>query len=197
MTATAILNPVKPCAKCGAVERCSLGKCKPCNRAAASAWYEKNRERAIENGQRYRAANPEKHKAAVAAVIAADPIKKILADAAWHARNRDRVKDRKRAWYALNPGAQVTYAQNRRARKISVGGRLTNGLRQKLNKLQNGKCACCKKNLGQSPHLDHHMPLALGGTNTDDNMQLLCKACNLQKHIKHPIDFMQSKGYLL
>jgi hypothetical protein len=41
------------------------------------------------------------------------------------------------------------------------------------------------------------MPLALGGSNTDDNMQLLRAICNYHKYTKHPIDFMQSKGFLL
>jgi 5-methylcytosine-specific restriction endonuclease McrA len=45
--------------------------------------------------------------------------------------------------------------------------------------------------------MDHIIPLALGGANTDDNIQLLRATCNLQKHTKHPIDFMQQRGYLL
>jgi len=51
--------------------------------------------------------------------------------------------------------------------------------------------------LGDDFHMDHIMPIALGGSNTDDNMQLLRKECNLQKQAKHPIDFMQSRGLLL
>lgn len=35
------------------------------------------------------------------------------------------------------------------------------------------------------------------GTNTDDNIQLLRKLCNLQKSAKHPVDFMQQRGFLL
>lgn len=45
--------------------------------------------------------------------------------------------------------------------------------------------------------MDHIMPLALGGTNTDDNIQLLCPTCNRSKHAKHPVDFMQQRGFLL
>lgn len=41
------------------------------------------------------------------------------------------------------------------------------------------------------------MPLALGGANEDWNIQLLRQRCNNQKKAKHPVDFMQSKGYLL
>jgi 5-methylcytosine-specific restriction endonuclease McrA len=29
------------------------------------------------------------------------------------------------------------------------------------------------------------------------NLQLLCQPCNNQKHVKHPVDFMREKGFLL
>jgi 5-methylcytosine-specific restriction endonuclease McrA len=41
------------------------------------------------------------------------------------------------------------------------------------------------------------MPLKAGGTNDILNIQLLCKPCNLSKGAKHPIDFMQQRGFLL
>lgn len=41
------------------------------------------------------------------------------------------------------------------------------------------------------------IPLWMGGANTDENMQLLRAVCNMQKSAKHPIDFMQSRGFLL
>jgi hypothetical protein len=41
------------------------------------------------------------------------------------------------------------------------------------------------------------MPLAKGGTNTDNNMQLLKATCNQQKHAKDPVEFMQSRGFLI
>ena len=86
---------------------------------------------------------------------------------------------------------------NRRAKKRDDGGKLSVGLTEKLFKLQGGKCACCRKSLGKDYHLDHIMPIALGGVNEDWNMQLLTQFCNLQKHAAHPVDFMQSRGLLL
>lgn len=65
---------------------------------------------------------------------------------------------------------------------------------------KNGKCKACSKashSVGDNYHLDHIMPLALGGPNTDDNIQLLRQRCNNQKSKKHPVDFMQSRGNLL
>lgn len=74
---------------------------------------------------------------------------------------------------------------------------MSSGLAIRLYKLQRGKCACCGLPLGDDYHLDHIMPLALGGTNTDDNIQLLRAKCNMQKSAKHPVDFMQQRGFLL
>jgi 5-methylcytosine-specific restriction endonuclease McrA len=74
---------------------------------------------------------------------------------------------------------------------------LSKDISQKLFKIQNGLCACCRKPLGDNFHLDHIMPMALGGSNTDDNIQLLRSRCNQQKHAKHPVDFMQERGFLL
>ena len=85
----------------------------------------------------------------------------------------------------------------RKIRILSNKGVLTNGLTAKLFVLQKGLCPCCAQPLGDNYHLDHIMPLALGGSNTDDNIQLLRQRCNRQKHAKHPIDFMQSRGFLL
>jgi 5-methylcytosine-specific restriction endonuclease McrA len=96
-----------------------------------------------------------------------------------------------------NPESNRIHTQNRRAKRKAVGGVLSNGLAEKLFKLQCGKCACCGKPLGNNYHLDHRMPLALGGANEDWNIQLLRQQCNNQKKSKHPIEFMQSRGYLL
>lgn len=130
----------------------------------------------------------------------------------WKAKNSDRVKKYHSEWTALNlesvriyaakrramyPSLMRTYWQNRRSRKLANGGVLSVGLAAKLFKLQKGKCACCKKPLGSAYHMDHIMPLALGGSNADDNMQLLRARCNQQKSAKHPIDFMQQRGFLL
>ena len=116
---------------------------------------------------------------------------------AWRAANKDRCNKNRKAWYAANPDAVRIQAHNRRARKRSNGGALSTNLSAKLFKLQRGKCACCGLPLGGKYHLDHIMPLALGGSNTDDNMQLLRVTCNQEKWKKHPVDFMQQRGFLI
>lgn len=181
-------------------------------KAKNAAHYAANVEDEKAKAAVWRAANPEKLKATKAAYCAANGNRLKAANAAWRAANIDKLKEydvayraantakikaRKAAYLAANPEAIRVKNQNRRALKKAVGGKLSKGLADKLLKLQKGKCACCGEPLGDDYHLDHIMPLALGGSNTDDNMQLLRQRCNLQKHSKHPVDFMQSRGFLL
>ena len=84
-----------------------------------------------------------------------------------------------------------------RRRRIADSGSLSKNVAEIKGKFQRGRCACCGVKLNGAHHIDHIIPIALGGTNTDDNIQLLCPSCNLRKSAKHPVDYMQSLGYLL
>lgn len=104
----------------------------------------------------------------------------------------------KKRYKESHPGYWKIHCQNRRARKLGCGEGLSKGLFEKLIKLQRGKCACCHIDLTKAkPHMDHIYPLAKNGANSDFNIQLLCSSCNHKKSSKHPIDFMQSRGFLL
>ena len=50
---------------------------------------------------------------------------------------------------------------------------------------------------GVPHHVDHIVPLAKGGQHVASNIQILCPTCNVRKSAKDPIDFMQSRGFLL
>lgn len=197
----------KPCVKCGSKDRNVIGKCVPCGEAAIAkrkaakrlsnaAWLEANKGKAQAAFARWRLANQDKTREMQARYRAANPEKKRTYDAKWRSENPDKVKAAVSKWRASNPEKIRVYKQNRQARKVA-GGRLSSDIAKRLYELQRGKCACCGQPLGSDYHLDHIMPLALGGTNTDDNVQLLRQRCNNQKHAKHPVDFMQQRGFLL
>ncbi len=97
----------------------------------------------------------------------------------------------------LNKHKRRINEENRRSRIKESGGILSKDISSKLYKLQKGKCACCGIDLNQKYHLDHILPLALGGMNVDSNIQLLSPRCNLKKGKKNPIDYMQANGYLI
>lgn len=201
--------------------------CKKCNSEKAKKWASKNpekvkntitkwresnkekiseynREYRIRNAasvkksaEEYRAANKDKKKQLAAEWYAANT--KLACDIAaeWRKANPDKVRQLNRNWRSSNPDAVRLIHQNRRAKKRENGGVLSKGLAQKLFKLQKGMCPCCKKSLGKDYELDHIYPIALGGANSDENIQLLRKQCNRRKRAKHPVDFMQSRGFLL
>ena len=116
---------------------------------------------------------------------------------AWKKANADHERARLAKWAHENKGKRCINEQNRRERKRSGEGCLSTDLAARLMALQQGKCACCCVPLNDGYHLDHIMPLALGGPHEDGNIQLLCQTCNLSKHAQHPVDFMQKRGFLL
>ena len=116
----------------------------------------------------------------------------------WVAENKERVSNVLNAWRKENHERTLMHKKVRRARKRANGGKLSSGIIDRLMILQRSKCACCHADLKcTNYHLDHMMPLARGGKNEDLNIQLLCPTCNMSKHASHPIDFMQSRGFLL
>lgn len=188
-------------------------RCKAC----VAIYRAENLDRIKESQAAYHAANRKELTAAMRARYAANPEPGKARSAAWYAANPEKAKasaDARRAadpekanarraeWVAQNPEKRRATSRisshNRRALKLVSGEKLSAGLAEKLFKLQRGKCACgCGQPLGDDYHLDHNMPLALGGEHADDNIQLLRKTCNLHKSAKHPVDFMQQRGFLL
>lgn len=150
--------------------------------ATTVKWQQENRERFVAYQKEYRAKN-------------ADKIKPRIAE--WRRLNGDQERKRIAQWAIDNKDRRCIHEQNRKERKRQGGGKLSPDLAQRLLVLQKGKCACCHKPLDDGYHLDHNMPLALGGPNEDSNIQLLCPFCNLSKSAKHPVEFMQQKGFLL
>ena len=150
--------------------------------AKRAAYYAANKEKSNASSSAYRASHYENEKAR---------------SVAYRAANRESCNAATAAWMLVNPEKVKIYGQNRRARKIASGGKLSQGLSAKLFKLQRGKCACCGLPLGDNFHLDHIYPLVLGGSNIDSNIQLLRQRCNNQKSAKDPVDFMQSRGFLI
>lgn len=192
-----ILAVVKPCVKCGAADRMPNGKCRPCRNAARRRRYAADPRKAIDAAVRWNEANQEKKKAADAKRYAENSKKFKAAATSWYLLNKKQARAKQAQWQAENRGKRRVYYNNREARKAATNESLSKGLVEKLLFLQQRKCPCCGLPLGTDYHLDHKMPLALGGTNTDDNMQLLRSTCNQQKHAKHPVDFMQERGFLL
>jgi 5-methylcytosine-specific restriction endonuclease McrA len=188
----------KPC-KYGhiAPRRLPSSDCTECNKVRAAAWNKAHEESVKARLRADYLANLPKRKAQKAANYAANREKLIAQSGAWKRANKDKVA----ASFKKNrPKHMLQYRlkeQRRRARKVSAGGTFTQDDVSDIRRLQKGKCALCKCSIKKRYHIDHIMPLALGGSNFRSNIQLLCAPCNLSKHAKHPIVFAQSRGLLL
>lgn len=187
----------KPC-KHGHVDlRVLAGKCCECHRLGSVAFHEKHRERLLADMKIYTIANKESAKIRKARerLNRLDAISAYMA--AWRSENNDLVIAQQRAWRAKNPDAHKGYAHKRRAMVTNAGGSFTQDDIRALYVSQKKKCASCLNSIVEKYHIDHIMPIILGGDNSKYNLQLLCPTCNLKKHAKDPIDWAQKNGRLL
>jgi len=128
---------------------------------------------------------------------------KILQQRAqYYQENRDRVIANVRSYERANPDKVRLLgrvkAHRRRIRLEAAGG--DNYTRQDIERiyeLQRGCCAACTKKLNGKYHIDHRIPVAKGGNNTKENIDLLCPPCNHRKSAKLPHVFAQENGRLI
>jgi 5-methylcytosine-specific restriction endonuclease McrA len=139
-------------------------------------WREKNRdllrERDLEYSRKWREANREKTRAHIRASM--------------------------RKYRAANPEKGRIYKQYRRAKKAGNGGVHTSEDIRNLLIVQNGRCAGCARKFTKllCYSVDHVIPLSKGGTNSADNIQLLCVSCNSSKCAMSPEQWAQRIGRL-
>lgn len=156
-----------------------------------------NLEAAKQKDREYRIAHAEEIRVKKAQRYAANKEAANARSRTYYKKNKAESKEAQRKWREANPERLKVIRSNRDERVKASGGKLSPGLVNQLLQLQRGKCACCGASLKAGFHLDHIMPLALGGEHKDSNMQLLAPLCNLRKKDRHPIDWAQSNGRLL
>jgi 5-methylcytosine-specific restriction endonuclease McrA len=164
-------------------------------------WAQANREKRAEYNRRYRAANREKHAENVRRWRQANPEKDAAIARRYREANRDRSAERTRRYYEANREERleynrryreanrekaakksVEYARQRRARKAAVLNIpfTTGQLAQRMSYWGN-QCWMCG---GPFEHVDHVIPLALGGPHVLANLRPACASCNTSKGAK-------------
>jgi len=194
---------MKPCSKCGVPmpsdrehfgpdRRAADGlqsQCRDCQRAARRLAY---------------AMDPDTHRARRLAFYYRDNTYDSAYSAAYQAAHRDqkraysrasyrRHKEQKMAWRReyrrLHPEMARAEVRCRQARKRGAEGRYGPDDILAQGVAQHGKCYWCQAGLGEKYHVDHVIPIALGGSNWPSNLVVACVACNCSKGAKHPMDF--------
>ncbi len=190
-----ILSLQSTCKSCGVSFVGS--RCKICKRLHDAKYRIKNKEKINERNKQWAKNHPLEAKASKARYRDANAEKIRTALMQWRKENVLKIRADQAVYRAANLDLVRIHAHNRRALIANSGGKLSKGLAKKLFELQKGMCPCCGDSLGEDYHMDHKIPLALGGSNVDDNIQLLRPLCNAKKGVSHPVDFMQSKGFLI
>jgi len=152
-------------------------------RADSKKWREENAEAIKASKKRYAEENKEKVSASKAKHYQENKERYLFMGRVWRQENKDLVRLNKR---------------NRRKKVRDAEG--THGIKdiKRILNLQKSTCAACyTKFLGNEYHVDHIVPLALGGSNWASNLQMLCPTCNRSKGAKAPLDFYVSRGFLL
>ena len=116
----------------------------------------------------------------------------------WDSEHREVGRERARRYKLKHPHWVTAYAAKRRAttHKATVPG-TEKAVTEFYHWTRNAsviRCYLCGKVVPKGDrHVDHVMPLSLGGAHSVENLAVLHSSCNLQKHDKPP----QSVGLLL
>lgn len=131
-------------------------------RAYYREWKEANRERVNALSRKWWEANKEKHKATVRN---------------WSKRNKDK---------------EATTTRNYLARRRAAEGTHSHQEILDMYDDQQGLCAYCEIPLFGAYHVDHMLPLTRGGSNSWDNLAIVCPTCNISKFTKTTEEFFNT-----
>jgi 5-methylcytosine-specific restriction endonuclease McrA len=151
-------------------------------RAQRRVVYIRDREKKLNAQRAYFAAHPERKRA-----ISQRYIDRHRISLNAKAREKRKTPEHKmfmatymRKHRADNPALYVTYAENRRARKLNAPGSHTKEEWLAKVKACGGRCVYC----GSQDRLvrDHDIPLSRNGSNNISNIVPACRRCNSSKH---------------
>jgi len=175
--------------------------CKDCACKRSGAWYRDNPEKAAASRRRHYLEHKEEYRTHSSEYYRTHKKRHLELSKAWVASHRERAAELARRLYARdlpkNRARKIRYQAVRRARIVGAGGSFTQEDVERIRSSQHDKCAACRCKLKGKFHIDHIQPVSKGGSSAARNLQLLCMTCNVRKHAKDPIAFMQEIGRLL
>lgn len=104
----------------------------------------------------------------------------------WAANNPIKRRETLRAWRRANPDKVYIQKANRRALEKGATGSISDSEWEALLVKYKRTCLGCMRSEPEIKiTMDHVFPLVLGGSNTIENAQPLCRSCNSRKGKKH------------
>lgn len=161
------------------------------NRRYSTMWHAEHREEDKEYRTRY---NTEHHE------------KRLISGRRYRAEHREERNEKTRQYRRTDRGRIMhrTHENNRRVRKLLIGGTLTVEQIQEKMKAQRYRCYYCQKHFEKCNgkylfHLEHTIPLSRTEHNPRHDINyvvLSCSPCNLKKNNRLPHEFFEG-GRLL
>lgn len=143
-------------------------RCRDCTKTIARQWHADNRERSRAAALKWRHDNIEQARSTAIQ---------------YRRRNKQRDTELQRQRRQINPDYFKQIYHRRRARINAAVPQ-----RWKRSDCPNHLCYWCGTELVDTmTHVDHIMPIALGGPATPDNEANTCASCNKRKTDKHPL----------
>ena len=140
-------------------------------RRAGARRYRKNNSEVVRERDRKRNTTPERK------------LSRSITNKRWRDLNKEEQAAKQKDWHVANPGRAAEYARKRRALKLNA---TVKDISQEDIAARvayyGGKCAYCPD--GEYEHLDHVIPLILGGKHCPANLRPACESCNLSKKDK-------------
>lgn len=158
----------------------------------------KNKDKIKAYGSEYRKINKQKLKDVAKEYYSLNKEKTNKRNNENYLKRRDVILEKQKQYRLNNKDKILSKQRNRRSRIAGNIGKHTEKEIIELLKKQNYRCANCLHCIKErkNRHLDHIMPISLGGRNDIVNLQWLCVKCNLNKGAKDPIKFAQENGKL-
>lgn len=179
-------------------------------------WYESNAERCRKAGREkysqltqaeiknrrkresdWRKANPERNRMHKRKWEINNPEKIRIKNKRYYEDNKNHHLLICKRWRDSNRTLRALYSRSRYALKKWAEGSHTLDDILEIYEKQKGKCAYCKKKVGEKYHIDHILPLNKGGSDDKYNICIACPRCNQTKSDKMPWVFAKQNWMLI
>lgn len=149
------------------------------NAIRAKLWYEKNREKALARINAQAKLKKSQKAEYDKQYYLKNKEKKRLYYEEWYAKDPSKAIDNVRSWRKEHP---VEHSLHNGARRAKTNG--VKIVKEEIHNWESRVCPLCNKIIEDKHHIDHIVPLSMGGKHEVTNLQLTHPVCNLRKHNK-------------